>query len=97
MPTLMTYSPNPLDTYPLILDTNPMETIQNLLLFTEADSIGSIFVRGLIWVIIVLIMAAGIDNGKSYAKVKADAGWFFLFLLSAGILSYLLFGVAITF
>jgi hypothetical protein len=74
-----------------------LNTIQNLLLFTQADSVGSIIVRGLIWVGVVLIIAAGIDSGRDYAKIKADAGWFFLFLFSAGIASYFLFGVAITF
>ena len=74
-----------------------METLSQLLLFTRSDSIGSVFVRGIIWLVLVLILAYGVDSGKSYKKIKADAGWFFLFLLTIGIVTYLLFGFTITF
>jgi hypothetical protein len=74
-----------------------MLNLEHLFLFTRSDSVGSIAIRGLIWLIAVMIMAAGIDNGKSYVKIKADAGWFFLFMFSAGLMSYFLFGFAPTF
>jgi hypothetical protein len=74
-----------------------MELISQILLFSRSESFGSIIVRGCIWLIAVLILAAGIDNGRNYLKIKADAGWFFLFIFSAGLLSYLLLGFAPTF
>jgi len=74
-----------------------MEQLTQLLLFTRSDSAGSIIVRGLIWLFAVILMAAGIDNGKSYVRIKTDAGWFFLFIFSAGLASYFLFGFAPTF
>ncbi len=81
----------------LYYSQSTMESISQLLLFTRSDSSGSIIVRGLIWLIAVLILAAGIDSGKHYSKIKADAGWFFLFVFSAGLTSYFLFGFAPTF
>jgi hypothetical protein len=74
-----------------------MELLSQILLFSRSESFGSIIVRGCIWLIAVLILAAGIDNGRNYLKIKADAGWFFLFIFSAGLLSYLLLGFAPTF
>lgn len=71
--------------------------LSQILLITRSDNLGSLGVRGLIWLIAVLIIAAGIDNGKDYVKIKADAGWFFLFVFSMGIVSYALFGFAPTF
>lgn len=65
--------------------------------FFRADSLGSIALRGVIWLVGVLIFAAGVDNGKKYVQIKADAGWFFLFLFGIGILSYILFGFIPTF
>ena len=74
-----------------------MPILERLFLFTRADSMGSIIVRALIWLAVVLILAAGIDNGKSHTKIKADAGWFFIFIFSIGLASYFLFGFVITF
>ena len=72
-------------------------SLNEVLLLTRSDSAGSLALRGLIWLIAVVILAAGIDNGKDYLKIKADAGWFFLFLFSAGLLSYFLLGFTPTF
>jgi hypothetical protein len=74
-----------------------MFSLTDALLFTRADSPGSLIVRGLIWLVAVLILAAGIDNGKDRLRIKADAGWFFLFLFSAGLASYFLLGFSPTF
>jgi hypothetical protein len=74
-----------------------MESLSDLLLFTRSDSVGSIVIRGLIWLVVVLLFAAGLDSGRSYTKLKTDAGWFFLFLLSIGIASYYIFGFSPTF
>jgi hypothetical protein len=71
--------------------------LESLLLITRSDNPISIIVRGLIWLIAVLIIAAGIDEGHDYIKIKADAGWFFLFIFSIGLASYALFGFAPTF
>jgi hypothetical protein len=71
--------------------------LEAIFLFTRSDNPGSLIVRGLVWIIAMLIIAAGIDNGHDYVKIKADAGWFFLFIFSIGILSYALFGFAPTF
>lgn len=68
-----------------------------ILLITRSDSPGSIAIRGLIWLAAVLILAAGIDNGRDYTKIKADAGWFFLFLFTIGVATFALFGFAPTF
>jgi hypothetical protein len=74
-----------------------METHMEFIQFFRADSVGSIVIRGLIWLVGVLIFAAGVDSGKKYIQIKADAGWFFLFLFGIGILSYILFGFVPTF
>jgi hypothetical protein len=79
------------------MNNNRMEAVAKLFLFTRADSVGSIAIRGLIWLTIVLLLAYGLDSGKSYKKIKADAGWFFLFIFSIGLVSYMLFGFTITF
>jgi hypothetical protein len=71
--------------------------LESLILFTRSDSAGSLIIRGVIWLVAVIIIAAGIDNGKHYTKIKADAGWFFLFLFTCGVLSFCLFGFAPTF
>jgi hypothetical protein len=70
---------------------------ETIFLFTRSDSIGSIALRGLIWLVAVVILAAGLDNQRTYKRIKADAGWFFLFLFSIGIISFILFGFAPTF
>ncbi|OGV96367.1 hypothetical protein A2W24_04510 [Microgenomates group bacterium RBG_16_45_19] len=71
--------------------------LSNLFLFTRADSFGSILIRGLIWIVLVLIIAAGIDNGKEYLHLKSDMGWFLLVVFSLGLLSIFLFGFLPTF
>ncbi len=48
-------------------------------------------------IVAVIILAAGIDNGSHMAKIKADAGWFFLFIFSIGLASFFIFGFAPTF
>jgi len=68
-----------------------------ILEITRSDNPGSIALRGLLWLIGVLVVATSVDHNKSERNIRADAGWFFLFLFSAGILSYLIFGFVPTF
>ena len=65
--------------------------------FFEAGSIGSVLLRGFIWLALMVILAAGVDKGKSKSQIKADAGWFFIFLFSFGIVGYWMFDVPILF
>lgn len=74
-----------------------LETIENLLLFTKANSIGGVAVRGIIWLIIVLLLAFGLDKGKKIKNIKADIGWFFLMIFTFAIISLVIFGIFPTF
>ena len=59
------------------------------------DSVWSIVLRGAIWLIISLIIVASVDNPNSNVsskKLKANLGFFTMFLLLFGGLIYLLFG-----
>jgi hypothetical protein len=67
-------------------------SLSDLLVFTRADQPGAIILRGVLWLIGVLIIAVAVDKNKDEAKLRMDVGWFFMFLFSAGILSYLIFG-----
>lgn len=72
-------------------------SLSDLLLLTRADQPGSLILRGLIWLIGVLVIAFATNKNQDERRVRADVGWFFLFLLSAGILSYVIFGFVPTF
>jgi len=72
-------------------------SLEELLLFTRADQPGALLIRGAIWLIGVLLVATAVDHNKSESGIRIDAGWFFLFLFSAGILSYFIFGFVPTF
>lgn len=71
--------------------------LSKILELTRSDQPGALLVRGLIWLIGVLVVATAVDHNKDERKIRVDAGWFFLFLFSAGILSYLVFGFVPTF
>lgn len=61
-----------------------------------ADSIWSIVVRGVIWIVIAMIIIVSVDNPNanlSSKKLKANLGFFTMFLLLSGGLVYLLFGI----
>lgn len=74
-----------------------MDAIRNLVSQAFAvDSIWSIVVRGVIWMVIALIIIASVDGPNSdlsSKKLKANLGFFTMFLLLSGGLIYLLFGV----
>jgi ABC-type Co2+ transport system permease subunit len=56
------------------------------------SGIVNVIVRGLVWLVAVLVLAYGVDERKKKKEIKADAGMFFLFLFTTGLLSVLLFG-----
>jgi hypothetical protein len=72
-------------------------SLEDIFLFTRADKPGALVIRGIIWLIGVLLVATAVDHDKTERGIRADAGWFFLFLFSAGILSYVVFGFIPTF
>ncbi len=60
------------------------------------DSMWSIVLRGLIWIVIAMIIIISVDNpnvSASSKKLKANLGFFTMFLLLSGGLIYLLFGI----
>jgi len=71
--------------------------ISDLLVLTRADQPGAIAMRGAIWLVGVLVVATAVDRNKSEKGIRVDAGWFFLFLFTTGILSYFIFGFVPTF
>ncbi len=74
-----------------------MDTIRDLVDKAFAvDSIWSIVTRGVIWTVIALIIIINVDNqstDSSNKKLKANLGFFSMFLLLFGGLTYLLFGI----
>ena len=74
-----------------------MDAIRDLVIkaFT-VDSIWSVVVRGAIWIVIAMIIIVSVDNPNSSLsskKLKANLGFFTMFLLLSGGLIYLLFGI----
>jgi hypothetical protein len=62
---------------------------------TSVNSIWSIVVRGVIWLMISLIILISMDNPNAdlaHKKLKANLGFFLIFMLLSGGLIYLLFG-----
>jgi len=72
-------------------------SLSDLLLLTRADQPGSLILRGVVWLIGVLVVATVVDQNKDERHMRMDIGWFMLFLMSAGILSYFVFGFVPTF
>jgi len=56
--------------------------------------IGSIIIRAIIWIGAVMVLAYGASEGHKRTQVKAEAGWFFVFLITTGIMIYVIFGYA---
>jgi uncharacterized integral membrane protein len=60
------------------------------------DSVWSVILRGVIWMIIAMIIIVSVDNPNvdlSSKKLKANLGFFTMFLFLSGGLIYLLFGI----
>lgn len=72
------------------------EAVQNLIAeATRIDSFGSIVVRGLIWfvvAVIIIISADSVDPDQVGSNLKANLGFFLMFIILSGGLIYLLFG-----
>jgi uncharacterized integral membrane protein len=73
-----------------------MDSVRELVhLATSVNSIWSIVLRGAIWLIISLIIIISMDNPNAdlnSKKLKANLGFFLLFVILSGSLIYLLFG-----
>ncbi len=78
------------------IEIENMENIKNLIQQAIAiDSVWSIVTRGVIWVIISVIIIVSMDNPNadvSQKNLKANLGFFIIFMLLSGGLIYLLFG-----
>jgi len=74
-----------------------MDAIRDLVFQAFAvDSIWSVVVRGGIWILIALVIIVSVDDqggNLSSNKLKANLGFFTMFLILSGGLIYLLFGV----
>ena len=72
-----------------------MDNIKNLIQQAGAvDSIWSIVTRGVIWVIISVIIIISMDNPNAdlaQKNLKANLGFFIIFMFLSGGLIYLLF------
>lgn len=62
------------------------------------DSIGSVLLRGGIWLIIALIIIVSCDAVNpdvSHKNLKSNLGFFLMFMILSGVLIYLLFGYSV--
>jgi hypothetical protein len=62
---------------------------------TAVDSIWSIVLRGVLWIIISFIIIISMDNPNAdlaSKKLKANLGFFIIFMILSAGLIYLLFG-----
>ena len=73
-----------------------MDKVQSLIeTAVNVNSVWSIVLRGAIWLVIALIIIVSVDNPNSQAaskKLKANLGFFLMFMILSGGLIYLLFG-----
>jgi len=58
----------------------------------KVDSIGSIILRAVFWLILVSIFAYGASEGQRHTTIKAEAGFFLVFIVLTGITIYITFG-----
>jgi hypothetical protein len=75
-----------------------MEVMQNIVTSLFAvNSIWSVIFRGLIWLVVSVIIIISVDNPnaqESLKNMKANLGFFFMFLILGTVLVYMLFGMA---
>ena len=57
-----------------------------------AESVWAVITRGILWIMAVLILAYGVDEGHKKERIKNEVGFFFLFLSTTGVLVYVIFG-----
>src|SRR5689334_3042708 len=75
------------------------EALREFFIFLFAvDSIGSIFMRAALWFGVAIAIMVGVDSYDRHtgegANVKSSLGFFLLFIVLGGILTYFLFGFA---
>ena len=58
----------------------------------QADSVGSVIIRAVIWLVLVTIIAWGTAKGKEAARIKSEAGFFLLFIALTALAIYVAFG-----
>jgi hypothetical protein len=66
-------------------------------LMFKVDSIWSVVIRGGVWLIIAMVIIVSSDQANpesSLRSLKANLGFFLMFLILSGGLLYLLFGFA---
>lgn len=78
--------------------SNAMEAVQSIItsLFS-VNSIWSVVFRGLIWLVVSVIIIISVDNPnaqESLKNMKANLGFFFMFLILGTVLIYMLFGMS---
>lgn len=77
-----------------------MDTLQTLAHQAFAvDSIWSVILRGAIWLMIAIVIIISTDQPnpqQSMHKLKANLGFFLMFIILSGSLIYLLFGFTAT-
>lgn len=69
-----------------------------VLSLVAVDSMGSVFLRGGIWLaiaIVIIVSTDAVNPDMSRRKLKANLGFFLMFLLLSGALIYLLFGYSV--
>ncbi|HCC84853.1 MAG TPA: hypothetical protein DEP87_04180 [Candidatus Pacebacteria bacterium] len=73
-----------------------IEILRDLMVKAFAvDSVWSIVLRGLLWLVISVVIIVSMDNpnaNQSSIKLKANLGFFLMFTVVASGLIYLLFG-----
>lgn len=71
-----------------------MDTLGRLIVqAVRVDSIWSIVVRAIIWLVFVSIFAVGVSRGKNFVRIKSEAGLFIGFIILTGISIYIAFGI----
>lgn len=74
-----------------------MEVVRDIVSSLFAvNSIWSVAFRGLIWLVVSIIIIISVDNPNaqdSLKNMKANLGFFFMFLILGTVLVYMLFGM----
>ncbi len=82
----------------LLWHIKAMDTIRELVTSLFAvNSIWSVVFRGFIWLVVSIIIIVSVDNPNaqdSLKNMKANLGFFFMFLILGTVLVYLLFGMS---
>lgn len=78
---------------------NLSATVRELLISLFAvDSIWSVILRGIVWLgiaVVIIVSVDAVNPDMSAKKLKANLGFFLMFLLLSGGLVYFLFGFSV--